>query len=106
MRNSAPAANNASNISAKSRFIPPPVLECPRLARQRPHHPHAFFRSRAADAIPRLLNLEGCSPGPILRAIALHLSIIGDGSPLGGAGGDEQSCFSFSAFVTPRRRLA
>ena len=69
MRNSAPAANNAPNISPKSRFIPLSVFERPCFARELPNHSHSFRRGRGIDSIPRRRSGECCSPGLVLRAI-------------------------------------
>jgi len=59
MRNSAPAANYADNISSKSRFIPAPVLEDPGLPRELLDHLDALAGSHRRDGcIVRLRVVE------------------------------------------------
>jgi hypothetical protein len=50
-RNLAPAADNADNISTKSRFIEQSFLEHPGLERQLPHHGDAFARRQTPHVV-------------------------------------------------------
>src|SRR5437867_6545372 len=82
LRNSASTADNASNISAKSRFIPSAILECPRLARELPHHLHPFTGRDPSDRLRPLGCIERCSFCHVTGAIdGFHTAIIGTRHP-------------------------
>jgi hypothetical protein len=49
-RKSAPASDNAANISTKSRFMAEVFLECPGLEGKLPHHHHTLARGACASA--------------------------------------------------------
>src|SRR6266542_6097062 len=78
MRNSAPAADNASNISPKSRFIPTAILEGPRFARELPNHCDALSRTHASKFLRIRDRAQRGTPRRIFRAVLWrHETIIG-----------------------------
>jgi hypothetical protein len=73
MRNLAPAADNADNISTRSRFIDEPLLEHPGLQRELPHHGDARTRRQAPHVIGSAFFGEGNPPD---RKVAWHGVVI------------------------------